>query len=889
MLTLRRPLTRFVGRADVLQALRQRWECGERLITLAGPPGIGKTRVAVEFAWSIHDLVDDAWLCDLSSVATTRELVASVARTVGVEAAVAGASRVGAALATRGRAVLLLDNAEAIASAAGPVISDWLEHGAGLSVIVTTRQVVGATQERPLWVTPLSMADGIALFVDRAKALGTEVPPTASVTARLAQLISRLEHNPLAIELAAGRTTLLGIDDLLDRLEHRFDTLVRPAGSDRGSSFYLAIEASWRLLEPAQRATLAACSVFHGSFTIAAACAAIGSDTAEQIDALVARSLLVIDPAEDRRYMLDSIREFVQLQPELTRLIADARARLATFIATLFASYVEAPGDGPPATEAELVVRERDNGVAVCRWLLAQPASEPRDRQLAVTLEGLDPSFLGFAPAPVDALIEAAVARGVEDPVTRGRLLALRGRARSHASQFEEALADLHQSLALAETASDARLAAAARAGIGQVLLGRGEIAAAKTALATAAHALEILGPPPLAVHARRWLGAALNWGAEYDAAEMVGREALAIARRTGDDLLVRMTGYTLGLLMLEAGRIDDAIAPLEESASRTMAPPNIPTAFDWLPQFALAALAREHGHLELARTRLHTAHNVLLRSGALGYIIVFLHGCALVEIAAGDMAAAADWYRRALDAPSLGPTNDAVWMAMAALAMAFAGDVDGGRRLARRAAATATTVQAAPVPTLLELARAGVEIASVDATDDAWHRAAKALERARQARARTQEVRLAESVLRGELTRVALVADHATATVTLPGGTTLSLEGRPVHRALLATLLAGRHAHPGRAVTRKELVEAAWPGQKMSASSADNRLKVAIARLRRAGLRDLLRTEPAGYLLDPAVPAVLAPDPRALWADPTCAERVDVSWESAGSEASAK
>jgi predicted ATPase len=295
---LPKQLTPFVGRRRELEEARSLLSRdGVRLVTMTGAGGSGKTRLALEVAAAVADDYEDGvWWVPLSGVSMPEDLMAAVGR-------VLGSGRAAEAIGTR-RILLLLDNFEHIIAAATEV-STLLADCAHLVLLVTSRERLALQGEHVYPVPVLAREDSLQLFQARAHAVGSDFEPNQ----RLDELCARLDDLPLAIELAAARTSLLTIDQMLERLGGRLDLL--RAGRDaeaRHQTLRATIEWSYELLNRDERHLLAGLSVFRGTWTIDAAEWVAGA-TLDLLQSLVNKSL-VLRTQSGRFAMLETVRDF---------------------------------------------------------------------------------------------------------------------------------------------------------------------------------------------------------------------------------------------------------------------------------------------------------------------------------------------------------------------------------------------------------------------------------------------------------------------------------------------------------------------------------------------------------------------------------------------------
>ncbi|MEL6344925.1 MAG: protein kinase [Myxococcota bacterium] len=312
------PRDRFIGRAELMDEAQRRIEGGARLLSLLGPGGVGKTRLALEMARRGRDgWPGGVWFCDLSDAADAQDVVSAMGRALGMRLEQLDVDEMGAVLQRRGRSLVVLDNFEQVVQAAAHTVGRWLDLAPAAVFVVTSREPLLLRGEQRLLVDVLPEQEAIELFRDRAAAVQRDDSPE-----EIRSLVRLLDQLPLAIELAAARATTMPARRIRQRLTRRFDLLKsrvrdRP---DRHRSLQAALEWSWDLLRPIERAALSQCSVFEGGFSMGAAEEILALDDIDPdawvedvIAELVERSLLrgVQAPAM-RLQMLISIQEFAR-------------------------------------------------------------------------------------------------------------------------------------------------------------------------------------------------------------------------------------------------------------------------------------------------------------------------------------------------------------------------------------------------------------------------------------------------------------------------------------------------------------------------------------------------------------------------------------------------
>jgi predicted ATPase/class 3 adenylate cyclase len=309
----------FVGRAEQRADLARRLMTGTPLLTLQGPGGVGKTRLALRVA---RDLLarcpGGAWFCDLSRADSPQAVRQALARGLGLDAPPpdGGDAFLAEALHARGRCLVVLDNAEQVLGSLQRLLPHWRASAPRAVLLVTSRERLALADEVVVTVEPLSSDEAIELFRRRMAAV-RGLPPTdpALDDAALPALVALLDRLPLALELAAARTRLLSPLGLLQRMDDRFRLLTRPGDAgDRHATMQATLAWSWNLLTACEASALAQLSVFDGGFAWTDAATVVrlpDDDTAlpDVLRSLQDKSLLQRD-ADGRYAMLMTVRQF---------------------------------------------------------------------------------------------------------------------------------------------------------------------------------------------------------------------------------------------------------------------------------------------------------------------------------------------------------------------------------------------------------------------------------------------------------------------------------------------------------------------------------------------------------------------------------------------------
>ena len=392
---LRRASTSFIGRDNELLDLETTLKAYQ-LVTLTGVGGVGKTRLAMELAArSANDFPDGVWIVELASVGDPAAVPDAVAAVLGIiqQPRMSLTDSIAAALEGRSR-LLVLDNCEHVLDAAADLIEAILSRSSTVKVLTTSREGLRLADER-LWPVPsldvLTETEPAAatLFVDRAQAVASTISLSKSEDAdAVLEICRRLDGIPLGIELAASRLQSMTVTEVRDRLDDRFRLLVGSRrGLERHQTLRHAVQWSYDLLDDAEKALLARCSVFAGGFDLTGACAVAGTcddlATLDLLDALVRKSLVVADRSatQTRFSMLETIRQFAEDQLVTSDGAEDARAAHARYFAGREADIM-ALWDSPRQRDAyEWFTTELANLRAAFRW-----ASGHRDLDTAAAI-----------------------------------------------------------------------------------------------------------------------------------------------------------------------------------------------------------------------------------------------------------------------------------------------------------------------------------------------------------------------------------------------------------------------------------------------------------------------------------------------------------------------
>ena len=538
-------VTALVGRDAEIERLASLVGIG-RIITLTGPGGSGKTRLALGVARRVADrFPHGTWFVDLAALRDPGLLAAEIASAIGVrespELDVAQVLRIH----LRDRSMLLvIDNLEQLLPAAGDVVAALVRSAPALHVLVTSRELMRIAGERGSAVPPLDVDAGAALFEDRALVHRPDLVLTAETRAAIREISSRLGGLPLAIELAAARVRTLSPAAILDRLGRALDL---GGGSrdlpERQRTLRGAITWSHDLLDESERRLFRRLGVFAGGWTSAAAVAVADPDGDSGLDLLVGlesladKSLLRIEPTVDSGEDVDEVR--FGMAPLLREYAIEQlvehheQAELEARHARVMADIGVAAGDailGPSGDAAmRLLDREADNLRVAAHWFLEHDEPAGGVRLLGATWRWFQQRG---RLREGRALIAQLLARtGPPDPEGRIGGLAAAGGLAYWMGDLSGARDAYEERLELAESSGDAGTLAEAHYDLGFLSMIAEDRRALRAHEEQAFDLFRRAGREEDAVRARQALVLALFLDADYEAARELQRQNLEVWR----------------------------------------------------------------------------------------------------------------------------------------------------------------------------------------------------------------------------------------------------------------------------------------------------------------------------------------------------------------------
>ena len=618
------PPSTLIGRHGELADIRALFGGPARLVTITGPGGTGKTRLALEVAHALAgEDRDGTWFVDLAPVTGEAQAVAAIRAALGVpdDGAADPLDALRAHLGPQ-RTFLLLDNLEQVPHAAHPIAA-LLAAAPGLRILATSRARLAVGAEHEFRLSPLSSGssdrpfdlesppDAVALFVARARLATPGFALTPAVAGTVAALCRRLDGLPLAIELAAARVRLLAPAAILDRISAGINLLnsERRDLPARQRSLKSTIAWSDELLTPAARRAFHRSAVFAGGFTLAAfeaVCGEPGEDPLDVLGELVDHSLVARRGTDvaPRFGMLETIREYAARRlgegPD-----ADAiRVRHLRHQVDLARTATDGLHGPEEAGWLRILRDEHDNMRAALDWAasagraddqvtlaaalsgywvrdthlregrdrlraaLADPgAGQPAERAAALRNLASITGSLGDIRAAIDLAVES-VALWEQTGDERGLADALRVASMEYndAGDLEAARRFATRALQHAELVGDERLIVSARHELAFLAGADGDLETARSLIGQNVQALRRAGDQNWLAGSLSNLGEVHRMLGDFQGAERHVREALGLLREQGDAPSLSVGLTTLGEILLGMDRLDEAQASLSEA-----------------------------------------------------------------------------------------------------------------------------------------------------------------------------------------------------------------------------------------------------------------------------------------------------------------------------------
>ena len=588
----------FVGRAGELAELRVLVSGGSRLVTIVGPGGIGKSRLALQVAAEVLDGAGDGvWLAELAPVAGPELVARTVAAVLGVREEPGRPVLDTVVEAVGDRCLLLvLDNAEHVLGAAAKLADALMRCCPRVEVLVTSREPLGVGGERvfrvaPLPVPPADLAvpgllagfESVQLFAERAALYRQGFALDEGNAGAVAAVCVRLDGIPLALELAAARLGSLSVPEISSRLDQRFRLLTGGSRTalPRHQTLRALIDWSYDLLTPAEQRVLDRLSVFAGGWTLEAAEAvaseggaggAGGWQVLDHLAALVGKSLVQAEEARgSTRYrLLETVRDYAAERlagrpgAELAGTRAAHRDHCLSLVETA-GVYLRGPDE---AGWLDRLEAEFDNIRAALAFSLADPGSAEPGLRLAAGLRWfcIMRGHSGEVLEALHVLLERPDAR--MPTLTRARALNASCHLLNHYGDDSAIPALAGEAVTIARDLADAAATAEALSHLCWFRYERGDLPAALAQIDEAVGLARTTGHPRLMADLLGRRAVFKGEAGDLDAAFADNQEALAQSRAAGDNYRIAITLANLGVYEVSAGQLRAARTHLREACT---------------------------------------------------------------------------------------------------------------------------------------------------------------------------------------------------------------------------------------------------------------------------------------------------------------------------------
>jgi len=572
--------TRFVGREQALT------DCAgllrdNRLLTLSGIGGCGKTRLAQELAHrQLRAFPDGVWFVDLGPLQEAQRVPATVAGTVGVQV-----GQLADHLQAR-RSMLVLDNCEHLVGAVASSVETLLARCGALKIVVTSREVLGMAGEQVFALRSLSVpasadldevrrSEAVRLFVDHARLVLPDFDVDESNAAAITEICRRLDGIALAIELAAARVRVLSVEDIRARLDDRFRLLTGGTRAlPRHQTLHATMEWSHEHLTPVQQRMFRRLAVFAGGCTLAAAARVTHDDcddhgVLECLTGLHDKSLLMVDrdtQAQPRYRMLETVRQYAEERLNAAGEGDEVRNRHLLHYVAFGEQAGKGLNGGDDRGSFARLHDERENLLAAHAWC----AHAPEGGALALRLAGSSWRYwaLSLQPERGYQLAAAALDLAGEETDTVERCEVHRGMAR-HAmrmGRYEDALNHARDCLAMARRIGRGDLLIDGLTVVGMALDESGRHAESLPCLAEACRRARAVGDRSRLVTALISTAEVLRILPDFKAAEAIYDELLLACPVADDPRGRAVTLCNFACVLIDTARPAEARAALAES-----------------------------------------------------------------------------------------------------------------------------------------------------------------------------------------------------------------------------------------------------------------------------------------------------------------------------------
>ncbi len=858
--------TSFIGREAALESLAQQFKEGARLISILGPGGAGKTRLARAFGLAALKSAqfEAVWFCDLSEASSQMDVVIAVAELLGlssgahadVDALTRGC---GLALENRPRELIVLDNFEQVLKPAAKTVMAWSRSAQGARLLITSRAPLQLGHEVRHELEPLSPEDGARLFIERARV-------DLKGHAKIDEIVRKLDGLPLAIELAAARTRVLSMDALLAKLTESMEVLRarRIDVPSRHATLKAAIDHSWDLLSREEQRALVESAIFRGGFSLEAAEAVLSAkDVLDIIESLVEKSLLRAHPAQARFSMYESVRAYAcdRRDPQSTRALSRSHAQYFASVATEQADRIRGPQQ---SLALGWLAQERDNLLSAHRFACSE--APQLAAQLALALDSL--LRLRGAPSLRAELLHQTLRTERETPAAAGELQCALAETERSLGRFDEAIARLQNILAAPPSDFSAGKAEYL---MGTVHHARRTLSPACAALSRAAAHFRAANAKAHEGEAIRLLGHSRLLQGDLDGARDELEEALEIAARVEDPWALAWARSSMGSLEHICGELLEA-RRFYQQARQTFLDQGFArdAAMTW---FNEAIIDREE--MDYAAALKHLDDGLKLVQP-----LADQHAIAFARSIQAEVYCLKDEWPRALRVfdevfeiyVAIGDLRSrAEIFAYRGAHAALVGDRKRSKAMFAQAdALIAQEGQSEYLIAAVDSLRALYWTATVlaDPSDTEAKKQADALMAMPHAPGgpsgtsmaeRSTNLRMIARLVEGCVANMRSGSGTADATLRIAAdgswfqpakGPRVDLSSKPRLSAVLRVLAQAKSTQPDSALSKSDLLTRAWPQERVLPKAGANRVYVAVASLRALGLEGALVTRDGGYLL---------------------------------------
>ncbi len=645
----------FVGRTEAIRAVKA-LILKNRLVTLSGSGGAGKTRLALRVAAEVlEEFEDGVWIAQLAAVADSGLVPTTVASVLGVlgEPLHDLTDTLAAELRHR-KLLLLLDNCDHLVAECHRLVAKLLPICPGLRVLATSREVLNVAGEVDWRVPPLTLPTGaqltaqqiqgyesVQLFHERASATKNRFAITDQNAAAVAEICTRLDGIPLAIELAAARVKVLSPEQIAERLNDRFRLLARSAGNvpPRQQTLRATIEWSYDLLTPDEQDSFCRFAAFVGGFSLAASEAVAGDATHEPLEMLtrlVDKSLVTSDSYEDevRFRLLESIREFGWEKLSVKEFGTDVSRRHAhTYRDLVFGS------DDPERLDLEY-----GNIRAALNWLAANESDQGLELAVALAPYWRLRGHVQEAQQRLAGLLDRATA--APGPI-RARALIAAGTFSTSRSEFKTAQFYLEKGLEQSSKIGDEAEIGNALNAMGNLEYTRGHFARAGELYEESLVIRRKLGDRSAISASLCNLGSVARMENRANEGLAFFEESLAIDRELGDSIGIGTTLCNIGVTSQTAGDTDRARKCFDESLAIERSIGNRPGLARTLHNRAM--LAQHVGDLDLARSLYQESLAIRTDIGDRSGVAMALNNLGFLALGQGDAETSKGHFRESL------------------------------------------------------------------------------------------------------------------------------------------------------------------------------------------------------------------------------------------------